>query len=229
MKYINLFLFIAIYIFPFNTDAQNTYRIGNINELTGLNHFAKVEVRGELTGESIKGSPYENEEFTSGFLVTINNTKYENIPLRLNIYNNDIEYQAKNGEILALYNREIINHLMIGSSKYKYLPYPKGNRTYKTFFKVIEEGKASLLVRQRVIFREARPAADYKKPAPPTFKRQPDEYYIQLEDGLAQKVSGKKDLETILSPSVKAFIKKNKIKATRLDDLQKLVHYYNMN
>ncbi len=228
MKYINLFFFIAIYIFPFNTDAQD-YMIGNINELAGLNYFAKVEVEDELNEEGIKGSPYENEEFTNGFLVTINNTKYENIPLRLNIYNDDIEYQTKDGEILALYNRGIINHLMIGSSKYKYLPYSKGDRTYKTFFKVIEEGKASLLVRHKVIFSEARPAADYKKSAPPTFKRQPDEYYIKLDDGLAQKVSGKKDLETILSPSVKAFIKKNKIKTTRLDDLQKLVHYYNMN
>ncbi|VAW22416.1 hypothetical protein MNBD_BACTEROID01-1687 [hydrothermal vent metagenome] len=229
MKYINLFIFITIYMPSFNTYAQELYRIGNINELAGLSYFAKVEARDRLTGEGIKGSPYENEEFTNGFLVTINNTKYENIPLRLNIYNDGIEYQSKDGEILALYNKEIINHLMIGGSKYKYLPYAKGDRTYKTFFRVIEEGKASLLVRQRVIFREARPAADYKKPAPPTFKRQPDEYYIRLEDGLAQKVSGKKDLEIIFPPSVKAFIKRNKIKATRLDGLQKLVHYYNMN
>lgn len=228
MNYLMRLLLITVFLVPLAISAQSVYMIGNINDLLDLNHFAKAGRHDVLTEDDIEGSPYENKEFVNGFLVTIDNKKYDNIPLRLNIYNDDIEYKTKKGEIFALSNREIMKFVTIGDSKYKYIPYPDGKRTYKSYFKVIEEGEASLLVKQRILFKEAQPAAAYKDPVPPTFNKKLDVYYIKLGDGLAQRVDKKKDLILILSPELETFIKKNKIKANRLEDLQKVVRHYNM-
>jgi hypothetical protein len=178
----------------------------------------------------IEGSPHENSDFVLGVVVTKSDQKYENIPLRYNIYNDEMEFKSDEGTILSLSPPEFIDSIIIGKEKYIYIPYAIGNKLLRGYFKVIAEGKASLLVKQNVNLKEAELPQAYKDAQPARFIRTPDDFYIRMEQLEAYPVSNKKELYGILEDKAKEmddFLKKNKTRFNRLEDMQKLVNYYN--
>ena len=190
----------------------------NINKRTNSND----------ANNGILGSPYENDEFQPGYIMSKNNQKYDNIQLRFNIYNNVIDYKDENGDIYSLSFPELFDFFVIGDKKYKYYSYMPNKKIKKEYFRVITEGeKASLLLKDRVLLKEATKPGAYKDAQPASFKRMGGEFYIQLGSGNAEKVSNKKDLQTIFSDKIETYLSKNKIKVTKEDDLKKLVDYYN--
>ncbi len=178
----------------------------------------------------IDGSPHENSDFVLGVVVTKSDQKYENIPLRFNIYNDEMEFKSDEGTILALTPPEFIDFIIIGEEKYIYIPYAIGNKLLRGYFKVITEGKASLLVKQNINYKDAELPQAYKDAVPARFIRMQDDFYIRLGQLEAYHISNKKELTVILEDKAKEmddFLKKNKTRFNRMDDMQKLVNYYN--
>jgi len=197
--------------------------------------FYQVQKRTEkasdplLTENEIEGSPYESREFQEGFLVTTTNQKFVGLSLRYNIFNDRIEYKDESGASMSIAYPEVVDHVMIGNTRYVYSPYAIIKRIEKGFFKVIEEGKASLYAKQRIFFQEAQPPAAYKDPEPPKFLKKPDEFYIRFHPAEAKKAGNKNELLLIFpdkQKEIEEFIRKNKIK-TNEDDLSRLIKYYN--
>ena len=178
----------------------------------------------------VEGSPHENSDFVLGVVVTKTDLKYENIPLRFNIYNNEMEFKSDEGTILSLTPPEFIDFIIIGEEKYIYAPYTIGNKLLRGYFKVIAEGKASLLVKQNVNLKEAELPQAYKDAQPARFVRMTDDFYIRMDQPEAFPASNKKDLSGLLKDKaieIDDFLKKNKTRFNRLEDMQKLVNYYN--
>lgn len=208
----------------------------NAQTISGLEDFYRefksnrFKTGADLVKPDIQGSPYENSEFIAGIVMTKSDIRYVDIPLRFNIYQNEIEFRSADGAKLALAAPEITEFVTIGNDKYIYVPYTISGRMQRGFFKVKTEGRASLLVRQKINLKEAEPAGAYKDAAPPRFIKMPDEYYIRIAPEEAKKVSNKKEFDTALPDKTKeleAYQKGNKLKLNRIDDLEKLVIFYN--
>lgn len=212
---------------PFLVYSQE-YNFSSINELGASNYikvFNFLPSPGECTG-----SPYENEEFVKGTVVTRTNKIYKDVPLRLNLFNNTIQFKDEKEKIFELENMEMFEFFTIGDIKIKYLPYAEGKRIEKAFFKILEEGEAILLIKQSVKFEEATKLGAYQDAKPASYKRMDDEIFIKVGESEAKPVSDKKVLNEILSakqPVMADYFAKNKIKITNREDVQKVVKYYN--
>ena len=68
----------------------------------------------------IEGSPYLNEEFEIGEVLYGEKYKLNQIPLRYNIYNDDIEYKVENS-IMAFANPHQIDKVILGNDVFIYL------------------------------------------------------------------------------------------------------------
>ncbi len=226
MKKISLFSFLLVIspLFLFsqtylgNSTLDEFILQTNVNKLTNTND----------ANNGILGSPYENDEFQPGYILSKNNEKYDNVQLRFNIYNNVIDYKNENGDIYSLSFPELFEFFVIGDKKYKYYTYIPNKKIKKAYFQVITEGeKASLLLKDKVTLKKATKPGAYKEAQPASFMRMGGEYYIKVGEQEAKHVGNKKDLISILSTDIEKYIKSNKLKIGKEEDLKQIVDYYN--
>jgi hypothetical protein len=226
-----ILVFIFLFIFANFSDAQIylDYNTQETIDFFRANKFISGSGNNSSVENQIKGSPYLNDEFSLGSIYTVNKQRYSDIPLRYNIYNDDLEFKTPTGEIQALATPEILELAEFDSTQMVYLSY-KSKTIKKGFFILIEKGKASLYSKPGVMFKEATAPGAYKEPEPPKFVRKSDEYFLQFESAPAVLIGNKKDLIAAFPDNqdkVKSFISKNKIKPNKPEGLTELVKYYN--
>jgi len=194
------------------------------------NKFITGSGKRTLDESNIKGSPYLNDEFNYGSIYTVDKKHFADVPLRYNIYNDDLEFKTPAGEIQALVTPEIVEKAIFGSTQLVYASYVQLNKEKKGFFVVLKEGKASLYSKPGIIFREGTAPGAYKDPEPPKFVKKSDDYYIRFGSGKAQLIGNKKDLIATFPDNqdkIESFISKNKIKTNKPESLEELIQYYN--
>lgn len=210
--------------------AQAVYEIRQAMDFYQTNKMLQREWNNTLTEKDIDGSPYLTDDFVTGVVYTTTKQKYVDLPLRYNIYNDQMEFKTAQGEIQAMAVPEIVEFVEYGDFKMVYTPFSISKKVRHGFFKVETEGKASLYSRSEVEFRKAEEPGAYKEAVPPKFIRKPDTYYIKVGTAQAIKVGNKKDLIELFpdhKDEISSYIKKNKIKAGKLESLDELVTYYN--
>jgi len=210
--------------------SQIPYEIRFMNDLINSVKLQQGELRSVLSAEDIEGSPYLNDEFTEGVVFTTSKTRYEEIPLRYNIFHDQIEIRSDDGHVLGLAVPDVVEKLEFGEYHLEYVPYMNVKKVRHGFFVVEEKGYATLYSKLQVQFVEAKPAGAYQNPQPPKFVRRPDEYYIRLGKDPASPVFRKKDIESVFpdhKKEVASFIKKNNVRPNRPEKLKELVQYYN--
>jgi hypothetical protein len=181
------------------------------------------------TNTEIKGSPYENDEFVPGDVITKDRKQYAGIPLRYNIYSDQVEFKNQEGGIYEVSKPQAIDSIYIGTSTYIYHNFTTGPKTKYGFFKVIAFGTPMLLLKMNVILNRAEPATTYKDAIPATFERTANDFYLILQQGEAVKFSGKKEFLEMLGsfqPEMEQFIKKNKIRFYKQGDLISTMKYF---
>jgi hypothetical protein len=177
----------------------------------------------------INGSPWENAEFVTGEIYTNGNQHYSGIPLRYNIYSNQIEFKKPEGGVFEISPPEIIDSVFIGDATYIFYPYGAGSKSQKSFFKVLTKGSPMLLLKMNIVLKEAELPGAYKDAVPASFERMADDFYLAEVPGDAVKFNGKKEfLELIKSHTaeLEQFIKQNKTKFSKHDDMIKLMKFY---
>lgn len=218
-------LFLSVDLF-----AQSSYEILRAGDFFNFNQLVKEERKMFLTEDDIEGSPYLTDQFIEGSVFTTAKTKFTGIPLRYNIYNDQVEFRKGEGIVQVLAAPAIIEKIEMGDFILEYSPYSVQKNIKHGFFVVLEKGNATLYSRPGIIFREAEKAEAYKEPQPPRFIRKADEYYIRVGDNPALPVDKRKDLVQILNKHEKEvgkFISENKISTNKPEALIKLVQYYN--
>lgn len=175
-----------------------------------------------------QGSPYSNENFVKGKIILKSGIFYKNIPLRFNIYNKEMEFQ-KGNTAYAITNSEEIMSVEIGNQNYIYCSYQSKWQEDKMYFLVVENGQSKLLKMEQVEFVPEQKPGAYSEAKPAYFRKTPKLIYIKLKEKPASIVKRKKDLLKIFAGEKKAidFIKNNKISARNIEDLKKLIIYYN--
>jgi len=209
---------------------QIDYEIKQAIEFYRTNKFIDGSGKNQLSEKDIKGSPYLNDEFETGTIFTIQRLKYEDIPLRYNIYNDELEFKTPDGEVQAMAAPDIVEKAVFGATQLVYITYPVSNKIKKGFFIVILEGKASLYAKPGVTFKEPTEPAAYKEAEPAIFLKKTDEYFIRIGNEQAVLINNKKDLIAVFPDNqdkIESFINKNKIKTNKPESLKEVVRFYN--
>jgi len=187
-----------------------------------------------LKENEIEGSPYLNDNFILGYIITKDDIKYVDIPLRYNIYNNEIEFE-KQEAIFALEDPLNYTEIVIGRQTFIFSSYTSKKDTKRvnnsSYFEALNTNKELLLLkRYEVLFNKPVPSKGYVDAKPAEFKKSTVRYYLKFGGAAAQEVGSLK--ATLLffgdkSKDVATFVKKEKIKFRKEDDLLKIVAFYN--
>lgn len=181
---------------------------------------------------NIDGDPYLFKDFKKGKLVLNSGGQYD-IYLRYDLYANQIHLKDKN-EIYAVIHPDKIKSIEVDSFKIIYSKFAKSTdeKTISdgSYFIVKTNGKCKVLVKKNIRIQDAEPEKPYKDPKPAKFTHTYDSYFLKLNDELAIKIKNEKDLFTVLkehNQELNKFIKLNKLNSKVVDDLTRIVSYYN--
>ena len=219
-----------ILLFATNFLHAQIYEIRQVMDLYNTNQIQDGEWKNMLTEDDIKGSPYLNDEFIIGTIFTTSKYQFVDILLRYNIYNDQLEFKTTANEVQALATPEIVEVVEFKDYKMVYIPYAITKKNKNGFFIVEEEGKASLYKKLEIIFKKAEEPAAYKDAEPPKFVKKSDSYFIRINTEVAKKISSKNELLKTFpdhKDEISTFVKKNKVKTSKLEKLKELVQYYN--
>lgn len=189
-------------------------------------YFIKNINSGKATEyNDIVGNPYLNREFSEGIFYFRDSTAFK-LPVRYNIYADEMEYQLE-GKNYAVNDPKSLSRIMLGESAFLFLNSNKG----RGYFELLEGGKYTLLQKREVKFRPEegpKPIEGTIKPA--SFVKYPDTFYIMTEDSELKKISNLKSLIMYMDDhkvKIENFIKKEKIKKAKKENLVKILKYYN--
>jgi hypothetical protein len=179
--------------------------------------------------EEVIGSPYLNEKFSSGTVYTFN-AKFTDVALRLNVYNNYIEFQ-QNDKMYILDPEPRIKKVTFDNKAFVVLKHDFKGKSELGYLQLLDSGKVMLLSKKVVLYRESRaPQALESSGTPARYTSAPDIYFYKIENGEAVRIESLKQVLESLpghKESVATFIKREKISVKKEPDLTKLIKYYN--
>jgi len=178
----------------------------------------------------IQGSPFLTDSFVIGSIYTTGNGHFQNIPVRYNIYTDNVEYIMGVSSVLEFKNPETVEKVEFGNYKLIYLLQSNKNKSGNGFFVVLAEGKATLLAKLKVTLLNPSPPGGYNDAQPPRFSRNPDTYYIKVAKNHPNFIRNKRQLINSFPDSrdeLSNYIKANNTKISDHKSLTELVQFYN--
>jgi hypothetical protein len=180
----------------------------------------------------IAGDPYIFKTFTKGIMVLTDGKTFD-ILVRYDIYANQIHFKVKN-EIFAVIHPENVALIEADSLKFIYSKYVKssGEETSKdySYFILKADGVCKFLIKKEMRIQDAVPPQLYQDAKPAKFILTDDSYYLKLQDKPAVRIKNEKELLLVLTArkdELTSFIHSNKLKTKDVEDLVKIVSYYN--
>jgi len=185
--------------------------------------------RNHLKMADIQGSPYLDSEYKVGSFLTDAGELYKDIPLRYNCCEDILEF--KKGDVAyELVPKSKVKRAEFGNKVFVYSLFESDGKIDTSYFEVLAVGKAALYAQYSIKFYEAAPLQAYSDPKPARFDDFSESHYISIDNSPAKKISTNKNLIELLADKqkeVKDFISKQKLSAKRVDDLKKIIAYYN--
>ena len=232
MKYLFFIQCLLIFVFNF-CEAQDEVPISKNENYVKSYTADEVKYNANIKNVSykeIQGSPYLIDSFIVGSIYTSKNEHFQNIPLRYNIFTDNIEYIMGVSSVLTLNNPETVEKVEYGNYKLIYLSHSDKNKLESGFFIVLTEGNATLLSKPGITLHKPSVPGGYIDAQPPRFSRNPDNYYIKVGKNQAKIIKSKKHLITCFPDSreeMSNYIKANNTKISDQKSLSDLVQYYN--
>ena len=204
--------------------AQDNYTTGKINDL--IVHLDWNKTIHSMSAE-IQGSPYLDEEFKVGEVYYKGKYKVTDLPLRYNLYNDEIEYKDNNAP-MAIAQPDKIDKVIIGKDIFIYI---KKNSLHKVsgFVRIWNDEYPSILTKMKVAFFEKEPPKAIVESKPARFERKHDIHYLMKSPDEIEKIKSVKKLIQSLGNHEKEltdFAKKEKISVRKPEELAKLLNYY---
>lgn len=192
------------------------------------NNVTTVKISEGNNSDNFEGSPYWDESFYKGSIITKDSLLYTGLHLRYNNFKDLMEF--KKGESAYEISHQFpLSQIMFDGKIYKPFEYKDIDQNRLGYFQELHKGNYSLYCKNNIYFQEAKPAKGYKGATLPMFKKSPTIYYIKTKNELIV-INNKKDLLKIFSNDknkLTTFIKKNKIKFKNNTDMISLINYCN--
>lgn len=227
-KFLGLIAFFMAVFTSFSQTRREAIEI----DMTGGNGIIKsLNYNGKnLSYDDIDGSPYLNENFVPGQIIGSDSSQYTHVPLRYNIFTDQIEFLNKDKEVLEVTNPENYHWFQIGDQIFGYFQFTHKGETISGYFEILSEGKATLLKRYIIKLKDAEPAKAYKDPQPPRFLKLPPELYLSINNQPAEKLPGSSKILQILKqikPDVDQWAERENLKLNKEEAITKAVDYCN--
>ena len=226
MKHPLLVLFMIVLMQSLNAQTMqnglmDNFRLKKITDGTYVRHNLKMS--------DIQGTPYLDEEFNSGKIISGEGKIYENVPLRYNAFTDDLEFK-KGDDSYNIDPKTIVKRAEFGGVVFSCMSYESNSKTQTGFFEILTEGKATLLVKYTVRFLEKEAVKAFAEPKPARFDAAQKEYFITFDGSPAKLISNKKSLLEMFGAQkseMESFISKNKLSVKSDDALTKIVVHFN--
>ena len=184
---------------------------------------------GDPAAEKVEGTPFLNDNFVVG-IVYAKDEKYEGIPMRYNMYDDNIEFK-QNNQLLILDPQPRIRKVELDGHTFVVGDYELKGQPKQGYFLLLDSGQVTLMSKKVVSYREQQaPKGLDSGPTPAKYSNAPDVFYFKIGNGALMKVdnikkmiAGFPDKQTELTE----FAKKEKTSPKKEDELVKLVKYYN--
>ncbi|MEQ8531141.1 MAG: hypothetical protein RIB86_04795 [Imperialibacter sp.] len=226
IMHLNKLLFTALLAFLFSPAFSQSFNGRNLADHMLIKIMDKSLYQQEYP---VDGSPYLNPEFVEGEVYTTKGS-YTGVPLRYNIDSDVIEFSQNEG-VYVLDPEPRIEKVVIGKDV---LVVDKGEAIGKmdnSFYLRLDSGKAQLLMKKAVSFREAQPAQAMQAASTPArYQKMPDQYFYKIGDGGVAKITSIKKLIAEFpdkQEELSAFAKKEKISPKNEKELVSFFEYYN--
>lgn len=211
----------------FKHDLAKKQFVKNSPIIFRINDVGEVVMNYKL----VKGSPFENNNFTLGIVVDETYHKTLNMYLRYNIYSDEIEMKNEvyMPESVSLLKLEDISYVINGKT-YKYLSFTnESNAELKGYLKVLYLGKHYGAYQRLSSHFEPQQEAENsfvaaKQPSFETIIK----YYIQQGDAISMLPSKKRELYLKfpeLTKEIKTFFSKNKVNLKKPEGVIKFVQF----
>jgi hypothetical protein len=234
--YIKFLLYCLVLVFPgVNLVAQLPPR-GSIavklpsniffNEVTGRPYYP--------TEGTVNGTPFLNKEWKLCIIRLRDGRYFENVPLKLNLFNQTIHYNAAGGNEMEVAPGLITGVQMIDTSetgekrvRHFYSGFKSiGNNDGNTFYEATAEGKAHLLLCRKVRMAEVKVVglATQKE------YQSSEEYYISIDSNIVKcKKSASFFIELFADKKdeVAKYVDDQNLKFRSEKDYRRIVTYYN--
>lgn len=225
VSFLLLFLFIQIS----NLQAQNIYYL-NKQIVDALDRIARLKNMDQQLSR-IGGSPYDRDDFVKGDIYYDVNWRYPDVPMRYNIYNDEIEIKPDGQEqVYAIVPEKRIKKIAFASDTFVVAEYELKRDLVSGYFKELAHGTIDLLAKPRVEFREKEVDKGFVEPQPDRFIRIQDEYYVRKNGEMAEKLPNLKNLIEYMGDHQKQlekYAKENKISSGNIEEITQFIAYYN--
>lgn len=222
MKITKLVAFTALLATTF-TNAQQTY----VDIDSGGVDYIYTR---KAPSESAQGTQYYIENFNAA---RVDDSKKLALA-RYNAYSDEMELKVDN-EIMVLEPKEgMMVELTNNAATYVFTQYENKEGVPSQNYLVLISNNPNLKIfkRERIYLRpEKHPESGYEKYKAPMYKKLESEYYIQMNNGdIVHMSDSRKDIMALVpgkEKEIKTFMKKNRIKASKDEDLKTLGIYLN--
>ena len=217
-------------------------QIGTSNEGAGsmnrndneeiMNSFLKGISRNETPTE-VKGSPYLDSDFQQARLIFPENDPLP-APVRYDVVKEEMQVQIEEGSFRILHPSVVVS---LNNRPFKMMNYKGENKTIDLlgYFEILTPNYESqdlvLLKKHKKDMRRGKAAAAMQQATPPRYVDK-DDFYLMFKDAkpvLAEKKT--RDFVQLFPEAhqdqVEQFMKENKLKSKKLNDLEAVVNYYN--
>ncbi len=201
------------------------------DDLNRIEHHLRTE-RSITENKNIAGTPYLNDEFVKGSIVTTDSLMYRDIPLRYNIYTDEMEFADPGQQPRIIGNPRNFLFFSIEGRTFTYFTFTENNRPEQGYFEVLNNGNCLVLIRRQVVFAQREEAKGYSDARPARFEKRPDQYYLKFDNKLPVEVRLRQ--RAILAAfdyrrhEIADFIKEKKISFRSVDDLVEVAGYYHL-
>jgi hypothetical protein len=232
MRQLNsLICYFLLATIPFFAGAQHAPQsVFGAGTGSNLNDHMLIRDSKQMTNTSetaVEGTPYLDPNFVPAF-VRAKRGVFKDLPVRYNASDDNLEYQQKGFTYVVMPSSDI---KLVQFADYSLVVDMLASRDSSyAFFIRLDSGRATLLTRRPVEFREAQPPKALEGAGkPPRYIPLQEVFYIKIGDGLPQQFSNTKKLIALLPDHQKEmenFVSSNKI-SKKPEDLKQLVAYYN--
>ena len=185
------------------------------------------------TRYDVEGSKYLDDAFLPAVVSTMPDKLFN---VKYNIFSGEMEVQSTNKKAYALnkYRKDIVITFINSKKTYQLFDFINNDDMMQLgYFLVLNRGENKILKKEKIIFLEEKPSkTGYDEHRPPQYKRLVDKYYIKISSSSnAVELPKNKKKFADLFPKSKSdildFIKTNKIKFSKDEDLIKLITHIN--
>ncbi len=204
-----------------NKSFMNDVQFNQIIEGTYLRLNMKIS--------DVQGTPYLNDKFEPGKITTLQDLVFENIALRYNAFTDNLEFKQRDS-IFNIAFKTIVKKAEFDGNTFSCRSFETNGVLRDGFFKILKDGKATLLARYTIKFLDKEEAKAFSDYQPARFEDPDKQYFIAFEGAPAQLISNKKSLVRMFGAhqnEMESFISKNKLSIKDDEEMVKIISHFN--